>query len=151
VDLLLGKKNVGDKIIVVGASLVGCDTALYLAQEKKTVTILKMRAGTEIAQDLNWFSRANLLQELAQNGITLLTNLTIREFTAEGVLVTDKEGKQQTLKADTIVVALGAKSQNELAEDLKDKVSELYLVGDCMSPRKIMEAMREGFLAGWRI
>lgn len=151
VDFLLGKKKVGDKIIVLGASHVGCDTALYLAQEKKTVTILKIRADTEIAQDLNLFSREKLLQELDQNGVTILTNFAIKEFTTERALVNDNAGKQHTIIADTIVVALGFKAQSELAEDLKDKVSELYLVGDCVNPRKLMEAIREGFLAGWQI
>jgi 2-enoate reductase len=151
VDLLLGKKRVGNEVIVLGAALVGCDTALYLAQEGKSVNIIKMRPGTEIAQDLNPFSRLSLLEELAKNGVTILTNLTIREFTDEGVAVTDKEEKQQTLKADTIVLALGAESENKLVENLKGKVSELYVVGDCVSPRKIGEAMHEGFVAGWRI
>ena len=151
VDLLLGKKKVGDKVVVLGAALVGCETALYLAHEGKKVTIVKMRLGIDIAEDLNAFSRQSLLQELAQNGVTILTNLTIKEFTAEGIVVTDKEGKQQTLKADTVVLALGAKSENKLAENLRGKVSELYVVGDCVSPRKIGEAMHEGFFAGWRI
>jgi hypothetical protein len=34
---------------------------------------------------------------------------------------------------------------------LKGKVSELYALGDCISPRKVGEAMHEGFVAGWRI
>jgi 2-enoate reductase len=151
VDLLLGKKKVGDEVIVLGAALVGCDTALYLAQEGKKVTIIKMRPGTEVAQDLNWFSRERLLLELPQNGVNILTNLTVKEFTAEGVVVTDKEGKQQTLKADTIVLALGARSENKLIANLRGKIDELYVVGDCVNPRKIGEAIHEGFVTGWRI
>jgi hypothetical protein len=63
----------------------------------------------------------------------------------------DAEGKQLTLKADTIVVALGSKSESKLADNLKDKVRELYLVGDCVSPRRILEAIHDGFIAGWRV
>lgn len=150
-DFLTGKKEAGETIIILGAALVGCDTALYCAQEKKRVTILKVRADTGIAHDVNFFSREKLLQELARYGVTILTDLEIKEVTAEGVLVTDDTGKQQTLVADTIIAALGSKAQNELATELKNKVSELYLVGDCASPRKILEAMREGFLAGWQL
>lgn len=151
VDLHLGKKKAGREVIVVGASLVGCDSALYLAQEGKKVTIVKMRSGTEVASEINMISRAALLSMLAEKGVTILTNMTIKKFTAQGLIVTDKEGKERALKADTIVLALGAKSESKLAEDLKDKVSELYVVGDCVSPRKIGEAMHEGFVAGWRI
>lgn len=151
VDLLTEKKKSGNEVIVLGASLVGCDTALYLAQDGKKVTVIKMRPGIEVAQDINTLNRAALLDELSKYGVTFLFDHTIKGFSAEGVVVTDKEGKQQTLKADTIVVALGAKSENKLAENLKGKVSELYVVGDCVSPRKIGEAMHEGFVAGWRI
>ncbi len=150
-DFLTGKKEAGDTVIILGASLVGCDTALYCAREKKKVTVIQMRADTGIAQDVNFFSREKLLQELARYGVTILTDLAIKEVTSDGVLVTDGTGKQQTLVADTIIAALGGKAQNELAMELKDKVRELYLVGDCVSPRKILEAIREGFLAGWQL
>lgn len=149
VDLHLGRKAAGDTVIVAGGGLVGCDTALSLAQEGKKVTIVEMLP--DVAYDLNMVSRAALLSMLAEKGVIILTNMAIREFTAEGLIATDKEGKEQTLKADTIVLALGAKSESKLAEYLKDRVSELYVVGDCVSPRKIGEAMHEGFVAGWRV
>ena len=151
IDLLLGKKKAGKEVIVVGAALVGCDITLYLAQEGKKVTVVKMRPGTEVAYDLSRSDRMYLLEELTKNGVTILTDHTIKEFTAEGLIAINKEGKQKSLKADTIVLALGAESENKLAEDLKGKVNELYVVGDCVSPRKIWEAMHEGFVAGWRI
>jgi 2-enoate reductase len=77
-------------------------------------------------------------------------NLTITEFTSAGLTAIDKNGKSQELKADSIVLALGAKSDNKLAEELKGEVRELYVIGDCVSPRKIPEAISEGFIAGWR-
>lgn len=151
VDLLSGKRKVGNKVIVVGASLVGCDTALYLAQKGKKVSVIKIRPGTEVAEDINQINRATLLEQLAQNGVNFLFDRVIKEFTAGGVLVTDKDGKQQMIEADTIVLALGAKPENNLAKHLKGKVDELYVIGDCVSPRKIGDAMHEGFVAGWRI
>lgn len=149
VDLHLGRKKVGEEVIVAGGGLAGCEAALSLAQEGKRVTIVEMLP--EVAYDLNSISRISLQEELAQKGVTILTNLTIEEFTIEGLVATDGEGKKQTLNADNIVLALGAKSENKLAGNLKGKVGELYMVGDCVSPRRITEAIREGFAAGWRI
>jgi 2-enoate reductase len=151
VDLLLGKKRAGDEVIVLGAALVGCDTALFLAQKGKKVTIIKIRPGTEIAEDLYWPSKVSLLEELSRNKVTILTNLTIKELTDGGVVAADKDGTLRTYRADTIVLALGAKSEEKMVENLKDKVSELYIVGDCANPRKIGEAIHEGFVAGWRV
>ena len=69
----------------------------------------------------------------------------------KGSVVLDKNGEKKIIKADTIVLALGAKSENRLAEQLKGKVDELIAVGDCVNPRKVGEAIHEGFVAGWRI
>jgi 2,4-dienoyl-CoA reductase-like NADH-dependent reductase (Old Yellow Enzyme family)/thioredoxin reductase len=151
IDLHLGKKKVGNEVIVVGAAIVGCEAALCLAQEGKKVTIFKIRPGTEVAPDLNPISRKVILEELRKKGVTFIFDHTIKEFTAEGLVVTDKEGKQKSLKANTVVLALGAKSENKLVDELKDKIGQLYVIGDCVSPRGIREAMHEGFVAGWRI
>ncbi|MBW1900842.1 MAG: FAD-dependent oxidoreductase [Deltaproteobacteria bacterium] len=149
VDLHLGEKKVGDTVIVAGGGMTGCDAALYLAQEGKTVTIVEMLP--EIARDLNFISRIALLEKLSENGVNMLSHMTIREFTEQGLVTTDKEKKDQILKADTVVVALGAKSESRLANDLRDKVLELYEIGDCVSPRRIGEAIHEGFVTGWQI
>jgi 2-enoate reductase len=151
VDLLLGIRKAGAKVIVVGASLVGCDIALYLAQEGKRVSIIKMRPGDNVAEDINPINRSALLEQLVHNRVTFLFDLTIQEFISEGIIVSDKHGNRQIIKADSIVLALGAKPENKLVEQLKGKVSELYALGDCISPRKVGEAMHEGFVAGWRI
>ena len=96
------------------------------------------------------FSRMALLPMLFEAGV-VIENMTIKEFTVEGLIAIDLEGKEHTLKADTIVLALGAEPMNKLGEALKDNVSELYVVGDCTSPRNIWAAIHEGFVAGWRI
>lgn len=150
-DLLLGKRATGNEVIVIGASSTGCDTALYLSQLGKKVSIIKIRPGSEIAQDVNPINRAALLDQLARNRVNFLLDLTIKEFIAEGIIVRDKNGEKKIIKADTIVLALGAKSENRLAEQLKGKVDELIAVGDCVNPRKVGEAIHEGFVAGWRI
>jgi len=149
VDLHLGKKKAGDTVIVAGGGMTGCDTALYLAQEGKKVAIVE--ALPEIAGDLNFISRGGLMEKLTENGVNVLPNMTIREFTDEGLLAADREGNEQILKADTVILALGAKPENRLGRDLRDTVLEIYEIGDCVSPRRIGEAIHEGFVTGWQI
>ena len=146
-ELMLDKKSAGDVVIVAGGGLVGCETALFLAQEGKKVTIVET---LPVAYDINWISRMALLPMLFESEV-IIENMTIKEFTVEGLIAIDLEGKEHTLKADTIVLALGAEPMNKLAEALKENVSELYVVGDCRSPRNIWAAIHEGFVAGWRI
>ena len=55
------------------------------------------------------------------------------------------------LKADTVVMAAGARSENRLVEELKETVPAIYAVGDCVEPRDAMEAIRERVELGWQI
>ena len=146
-DLMLTKKTVGNVVIVAGGGMVGCEAALYLAQEMKKVTIIET---LPVAYDMNWINRMALLEMLFDKGVTI-ENGTIKEFTDEGLIAIDSEGKDQFLIADTIILALGSESKNTLARDLEDEIKELYVVGDCVVPRNIRDAIHEGFVAGWRI
>lgn len=55
------------------------------------------------------------------------------------------------IPADTVVIAIGSRPVNELAGELKEKVPELHVIGDALSPRKVTEAIREGFELAIRI
>ena len=125
--ILSGDKKIGDNVVVAGASLVGCDTALYLALEGKKVNIIKIRPGTAVAGDINQINRATLLEQLAQNNVNFVFDRVIQEFNDRGVLVIDKQGNRQTIEADTIILALGAKPENELVEHIKGEIDELYI------------------------
>ena len=52
---------------------------------------------------------------------------------------------------DTIVLAVGIQARNELVEGVKEKVSEVYVIGDAAEPRKGVDAMREGAEVGRKI
>ncbi|RLC95215.1 MAG: NADH:flavin oxidoreductase [Chloroflexi bacterium] len=145
-DVLLGKTKVGDRVIVVGGGLIGSETAAYLAQQGKKVTIVEMLP--EIAADVTLMSKGALMTLLAENQVEMLTDLKISEVTDTGVLAVDKEHNIRSLEADSVVLAWGLSPVTALYEDPKGKVPELYMVGDCVEPRKIGEATRDGYRVG---
>jgi thioredoxin reductase len=63
----------------------------------------------------------------------------------------DKDGKTVFLKADNVVLATGVRSNRILAQSLQGKVPQLYEAGDCIEPRRILEAIHEGADAALRI
>ncbi|EFK05285.1 putative NADH oxidase [delta proteobacterium NaphS2] len=144
-DVLTGKADVGNRVVVAGGGLVGCDVAAFLAEKGKEVAIVEMLP--EIAQEVEIFagSRNALLRVLGQEGVVSHTNTTIEEITGKGVIVSDTEGERRTINADTVVIALGLKPETGLYKGLKGKVPEVYAIGDCLAPRKIGNAMNEGF------
>lgn len=146
-DLLNGSVTVqGRKVVVAGGGSVGAETALFLAQQGKDVTIVEMRP--DIATDVEVITRFDLLTAvLPKAGVKVLTRLTILEITAEGVKVIAPEGEQSLIEADDVVVAVGSQPTAFPAEKIKETASEVYLIGDSKSPRQIIDAIYEGALA----
>ena len=122
---------------------MGCETAHFLAMQSKKVTIIEML--DEIASDVEVLTRICLLQELSSKNVTILTRTKIIAITPEGAIVIDGKGSRTLLKADTIVLALGTQSLNVLERELVGKVSEIYTIGDAREPRKIADAISEGY------
>jgi len=78
--------------------------------------------------------------------VKVLTNTEVVEITDDGPVVIDKMGERSTLKADTIVLAVGMKpNDNGLAEALQGKVPEVYPIGDCVKTGKVIDAIWAGF------
>jgi 2,4-dienoyl-CoA reductase (NADPH2) len=63
----------------------------------------------------------------------------------DGGAIIDHDGKEKELEADTIVVAIGLEARSKLHDELKGRVEELYAIGDCVRPRKVLDAIWEGF------
>jgi len=143
VDLLLGRKEAGETVVMLGGGLVGCETALHLAQKGRKLTIVETL--DDIARDMCTPNRMHLLQLLKDEKVDILTGSQALEIKDEGVVIADKSGKRSILSADTVVLALGLKSSDQLSETIRDKVPEVYAIGDCVEPRKVTNAIWEGF------
>jgi 2-enoate reductase len=148
-DVLLGKKEVGKSVIVVGGGLVGCETSLYLAQKGKKVTIIEILDSA--MRDVFIANRVHMLSLLADAKVEIFTDSKILEITDEGAITADKNGNKRNLEAVSVVLALGLKSKEDLSSALKDKVPEVYTVGDCVKPRMVINAIWDGFHIARRI
>jgi len=133
-------------VVVVGGGLVGCETADFLSSYGKEVTIVEMLP--ELASDMAMGPRDLLLERLRQSRVVMLTSATVTEITADG-LVVEREGRRDTIGGmDTIVLAMGVTSVNELADAIKDKVAEVHVVGDARTPGKALDAIAAGAEVG---
>lgn len=143
-DVLKGKAVTGQRVVIAGGGMVGCETATFLASMGRSAIIIEMLPA--IATDEELTRRLALMKMLEEKKVQVITGAEIKEITQKGVRVS-KEGQEMEVEADTVVLALGMTSQRTLA-DLLEKETVIKVVGDAIKPRNALEAVREGFLAG---
>lgn len=144
-DVNMGNADTKDKVVVVGAGMTGCETALYLAQQGKKVTVIDMISESEIAQDATEIAKAGLLTLLEQHNVEFITEVKLQEVTRGGVLVIDKKWNRFDIPSDTVVLSMGAAPQSDTLQDLQGLAREVYHIGDCQSPRNLMAAIHDAF------
>lgn len=151
-DVLAGKAGMQSRnIIIIGGSMAGCETADLLANLGDNirvgcikVTIVEMQE--EVAVDCSVQTRHLLMERLRNKGVEIIKSTKVKGIQENSVTVEKEEGGQaETLKgADLIVLALGSQSVNTLAEQIKDKVAEIYVIGDAKKIGKARDAIEEG-------
>lgn len=145
-DVLLNLKEVGEDILIIGGGMVGCETAEYLIEKGKKVKIIEMLP--DIAMDIEFRSRIFLLERLSLNKVDVLVNTELKEVIDNKVILINKKDEKIILEADNIVLACGSRPNNELSKQVKQIFKKVYEIGDCKKPRKVLEAIHEGFHIG---
>lgn len=121
-----------------------------MAAKGKKVSIVRAMGTGPIAGDVGVSTRPFLIERLRNHGVRIEPNVKAERIISYGVAVTreDNKGFVEFIEADSIVLAPPSKPNSELAEQLRGKVPELHIVGDCAEPGRIVDAIREGFRVG---
>jgi len=149
IEVLTGSKQVGQNVVMVGGGSIGCETAEFLSNMGKRVTILEMldRIGADIGEWNRWV----IVDRLNAAGIRVEASSKVDRITEKGVKITRPQGLQEFFEADSVVIAVGMRSLSRIANELSGKVASLYTIGDCVEPRKVRQAVEGGFLAGYQV
>lgn len=145
-EVLLKRTEVGGSVVVVGGGFIGCETAEFLREQGKKVTILEILPA--LASDLFAPYAYQTVQRLKERNVEFYTSVKDEEITEEGMTFVDQAGNKVLLPATDIVIATGNRPDKSLSDSLEGKVSRLYEVGDCRAPARIYEAVSQGAEAG---
>jgi len=143
---LSGEADIRQNVVVIGGGMVGCETAHFLAEKGKRVTVIEMLR--KMAADMFPIVRRRLIDGLREKKVVMLTGATCEAITEGSVMVTPAEGQKQRIQADTIILAVGYKANDDLFKTLEGKVPEIYCIGDSSEPRRIIDAINEGYRVG---
>ncbi|RJX30123.1 MAG: FAD-dependent oxidoreductase [Desulfarculus sp.] len=142
-------EGIGPRVLVVGGGGVGAETADYLSDLGRQVTLVEMLP--EVAADLVGHLKHYLTLRLKNKGVALLTNTKLKELGPGWALVEDGSGERRLEGFDALVLALGARPDDRLAQAVAGQGLALKVIGDAREARGVMEALVEAQEAALQI
>ncbi|MDR1714100.1 MAG: NAD(P)/FAD-dependent oxidoreductase [Coriobacteriales bacterium] len=138
-------EKVGQRVVVLGGGLSGCECALHLRMEGRDVTLVELR--DELAPDANIRNRPILLAELEAQAVQVELGLTGVAVQPDGLLARNAAGQERLLPADTVICAVGQKSRSATVDALRAAAPWVRIIGDALRPATITKAVYEGYYA----
>ncbi|NCB24235.1 MAG: NADH:flavin oxidoreductase [Bacteroidia bacterium] len=170
-DVFEGNVSLGKNVVVVGGGDVGVEVAMYIG-EIGTITAEQLRfmmiyktepeaklkqllnkgvhsvsvveMGSKFAPDINPGSRWSIMYRTKQLGVDLMKETRVLKITKEAVVVENAEG-QKSIPADTVVIAAGARPNNDLYKALEGKISKIDAIGDAVDVGRINNAIESAY------
>ena len=146
-DVILGRATVGSDVVIIGGRNVGMELADQLAGPDRKVSLITRR---ELGRGMERSTYLALRNRLVEKGVYMYPYCQVAEIEQNGIYIVFNNDLL-FLCADTIIMAVGAKAENDLVGQLKGLTSELYSIGDCVEPRDVMYAIREAAELAQRI
>ncbi len=143
-DLHIGGEKAEGEVVIAGAGLTGCECALHLAHEGKSVHLIASRPT--LAVDANIRNRPILLAEIESSDIDVHTGARVARVEKGRVICTTSEG-EITIPADTVISAIGQRSRTEAVDELCDAAPFVRVVGDAVHPGTITAAVYQAYHA----
>lgn len=144
-DALLGKTPIGERVTVVGGGLVGCETALWLAQEGKCVTIVEALDRLMAVNKPLCHANSEMLERLLPfHGVETLVSSSVQKYEGGKIFVKTPQGERQ-LDSDTVILSVGFREDRGVFDAWETSAREIYLLGDAKKVANIMYAVWDAF------
>ena len=139
--------GLGKRTIVLGGGLVGCEAAADYIEHGIETTIVEMQEC--LMPETTGLYRTAVHDFIDKNGGKYEVNAKVVKI-GKDFVVAEQKGKEITIKADSVVNAMGRRAHK--VDDLKAVITvPVWEIGDCTKARQIGDAVREGWTAAMEI
>lgn len=166
-----GNMPIGKNVVVVGGGDVGVETAMFVGEigtmsaeqvkfhimwnaapveqikeliNKGYHTVKVVEMGKKFAPDINPGCRWSIMARCRQLGIEMFKLTKVLEIKRDGVVIENENGVQ-TLPADTVIVAAGARPDQDVYSVVKDKLPKVDVIGDAVEVARIPRSVQAGY------
>ena len=134
----------GENVIVLGGGLVGCETALYLADQGKKVTLVELLDQLLLTVDHALNNHMSLMARIDRSDIKVMCSTKALSI-ADGKLSVETPEGRIDLEFDKLVLAVGYKADTSFSEHLKGKIKKVITIGDNIKAAKVIDAVHAGY------
>lgn len=149
-NVLKGEKEVGEFVVIIDdeGDIKALSVAEFLADQGKRVEILT--ALPLVGIDVNPCVWKPQYGRVYQKGVTLTPFTRVKAITEDAVVTYHicSMVEREIQGVNNVVLVMGNEANNHLYRSLKGQVKEIHAVGDCLAPRKVIDAIYEGHLLG---
>lgn len=143
VDVIGHEEKVGGRVVIIGGGLVGAELSIHLNRLGRSCTVLEM--GRYLCPDAMLSERLHVLRYMEQAGVVSLTESKCVRIGAQGVTYADRNGQEQFLEADTVILCTGMKARAQVRDQFDGAAFDVKYIGDCVRPRIVKDAIHEAY------
>ena len=124
VDYLLGTKKVGERVVVIGGGLTGCEIAYDLYLQGKKPTIVEMMDDLIVTKGICLANTSYLRDFFKTNQVPVHLETGVYQIKEDGVIVKHKDGKYETIHCDSVIFSVGYNPAPVVVD------SRVHVIGD---------------------
>ncbi|MBR3553383.1 MAG: FAD-dependent oxidoreductase [Clostridia bacterium] len=146
---LNGETTVGDRVVIIGGGLTGCEIAYELALQGKHPAIVEMTPYLVGAKGICMANSTMLRELLRYHNVPAYLNAATEAITDEGVVLQTPQGKQ-TVPADSVILSVGYTPDTRFADkkekkNCTQKAPDIYFVGDCDKVGSLKTVIKQAY------
>ena len=139
--------EIGERVVVLGAGLVGYEMAWHAAEQGRNVLMVSRRAEDEVANlEEHGTNLALLIKGTRDAGVSVLSGHDLKAVDGRVAVLADSDGRENPQTFDHLIVSRGYTPRLELKSAIEDAQlgCEVLMVGDCVEVRNFFDAINEG-------